>query len=300
MHLSRVLFLISFICSFELVAYIPKAEMLFQRACQRHGRGGYQINMEVTFTESQTPEALKNGEKPKVHLMNEKWIIQNADSMRVEITGRSRELIGFRKVFVYQDGQRYYLKDGQVASSSQHPWLVERYFHYRHPDNFKKALVEGKFLPESILEEKEPLQTLEGYESTPEEFTALDRVGGTVAIAFFQPVDPTLAQAPSVSRFWLEQDQFLIQKIRWSDNSLMQARDYKQHKGNLWFPESRTLQWAEHKVEVKTLSVSQIQIGPKTKALLQPRSLLEAPNSPQDSQVTLSSFFLKEFYKRFR
>ena len=130
-----------------------------------------------------------------------------------------------------------------------------------------------------------PGPTVSSY--SPEPWVRLGRVGGSISFVLGEPkATPTL---------WIEQDSFLLQRIRFGSQAEIVVDENREQTSDLTFPQLRRYLWNQHSVLVRTLSVAPITIGPKTKPLMSPQSLTqEKSNSlPEETMV-------QEFYSRFR
>jgi hypothetical protein len=96
---------------------------------------------------------------------------------------------------------------------------------------------------------------------------------------------------------WIEQDQFVVRKLRLPTQVEMSANNYNQFAKGLSFPKSRTIRWGNHTVTIRTLSVS---ARPATVAnMLQPTSLDRNMNW-EGLRALPAKDIVTEFYTRFR
>ncbi len=109
----------------EVHAYIPPYWMIMSRTADNHGKGLYVIDQDVVFS---------HGEKAaeEASVINERWIIQNEQSMRLEVTGRRQLKDQIRLTYIYQNGRRYFVDENGVKKSEKtSDDFFEPYFHFR-------------------------------------------------------------------------------------------------------------------------------------------------------------------------
>jgi hypothetical protein len=122
----------------------------------------------------------------------------------------------------------------------------------------------------------------------------LGRVGGVVNYAIGEPTPVGAAPLPGL---WIEQDQFLVRKVRFPDQVSVLADQYQHLELNLWLPKVRTVNWNSQLAQIHLINArSYPKSSPNQLALLNPKSLSERAvplRLPEDP-------VLREFYSRFR
>jgi hypothetical protein len=287
MILRSVLFFISLLfISSAAHAYIPPYWMIMSRTAENHGRGIVIVDQDVIFSHSQEPQ-----------IVNERWIIQGESSLRLEVTGRKQLKDVIRLTYVYQNGRRYFIDENGVRKSEKIPDnFFEPYFHFRYSKNIKPILVSQNIAPAASLKsephrysEKRPLPE-------PDSYVRLSRVGGTIsyAIGTPSPVD-TQDAYPGI---WIEQDRFVIRKLRLPSQLEISANNYKSYTQNLFLPQERTVSWQGQVFKI-LLSSANAGGGPKTTAALDSGSLNFGEN-PKLSRLLPEDAIIKDFYIRLR
>ncbi|NJL25469.1 MAG: hypothetical protein HC902_10040 [Calothrix sp. SM1_5_4] len=95
---------------------------------------------------------------------------------------------------------------------------------------------------------------------------------------------------------WIEQDQFVLRKVRNASQAVMRADDYAKFEETFWYPRSRTFTFGNHTVTIQTLQVKSLgKLSPEDPRL-RPRSLVAA----KDALKLPEPDGLREFYSRFR
>jgi hypothetical protein len=155
-------------------------------------------------------------------------------------------------------------------------------------------LVKEKILAHKNLPRETFKKELKEYTYVADPFVRLSRTAGVVTFALGQPtpVDSTKAY-PGM---WVEQDRFLIRKIRLDSQAEVSADDYSEFNNGLWFPKSRTVSWGDRTVHIRTLKVASTSLPPSIKERLSPTGLKRRA----DAKELFTSPIISEFYKRFR
>ena len=255
-------------------AFIPRGLLILDRVSENSGSGVYQIEQEVQFENGQGSLSLK-----------ETWLVESENSMRLTVTGL-KELQD--KVFfqvTYSGGNKISSQGtGRVTTD-----FIERYFHFRNGENLAQALVQLKIVPQGIFA-KRPLRSIKDAEYKPEPFVHLARTGGVVSYGFGALSPEQGDPAPGL---WVQQDQFVISKIRLPTLAEVSANRYSVYSRGLQFPKSRTVAWGKNLVQMQTLSV----VG-------KAKDAMKSPTKGTETRVGLTGqpaeSLIQEFYSRFR
>lgn len=258
--------------SSDSLAYIPRGITLLEKTTENNGRGIYQIETEVQFPNGAESLSLK-----------ETWIIENENSMRLTVTGMRnwREQVLFSAV--YSGGQKNAGGTTQRVTTD----FIERYFHFRNTENFANALVQLQIVPQSIFQPKAVRANQKHVEYQVEPFLRYSRTGGVISYAFGPAnTDKTL------SGLWIEQDQFVLRKLRLPTGAEVVADKYSVFTRGLHFPRSRTVRWSNQNIQLQTLSVT----GSNREQL----RLAKSENNLNLLAGQPAESLVREFYQRFR
>lgn len=260
------------LASFALIDY----HTIMSRTADNHGRGVYQIEQDVVFHQENESFSVR-----------ESWLIGGEGAMRVSLEGRGslRELIS--GIILYDQSQRK-TKDenGSLRTTSLPDSWMESFFSFRYSKNIKPKLVALKIAPPESLRERSVIPGAE-YKYGSQDFVRLARSGGVTNYAISNnTTDETL---PGL---WIEQDQFVVRKVRLPNLSTVTAGDYLKYTESLMWPKVRTYTWGAYTVKVHTVSVK--ALGQNKSADLFKTSQLEVPLKLSEAEV------IREFYKKFR
>lgn len=287
--MNRFFFSLFFILFFTSAAqaYIPPYWMIMSRTADNHGLGLFQVDQDVIFN---------HGDEPFV--VNERWIIQSENAMRVEVTGKKQLQDRLRLTYVYQNGRRYYVDENGVRRSEPvTDNFLEAYFHFRYSKFIKPILVRQDIAPAVSLKSEPHHYSQKRPRPEPEPYVRLSRTGGVVNYAIGTPTPPSASDP--YPGLWIEQDQFYIRKIRLRSLVEVSANNYASYGKGLWFPKERQITWSGQSAKV-TLNRA-VSIAPTTtvKAALESSSL-NFGKDPKLSRVLPDDKVIQTFYTQFR
>lgn len=264
-------------------AYILPTRTILQKTAENAGSGIYAIEQEVQFQNGQEVLSLK-----------ETWLIENDRTMRLTVSG-TKDLQGTIKFqFIYAGGQRHRLVEGNRRTENISHEFLEKYINFRSPDIFANALVANKIIPHGAMTKRTGVKGSD-FKNEAEKWSRLSRTGGVVNYAFGVPTPAD--QSSSDPGIWIEQDQFVVRKIRLPSQVEMTADNYNLFARNLHYPKSRTVRWGDHAVTIRLISAS---TRPATvNNLLQPGSLDMSQKVDGLAHLQAKDAIL-EFYSRFR
>jgi hypothetical protein len=266
----------------SVFAYIPPTRMILQRTSENAGSGIYAIEQEVQFSNAQDSLFLK-----------ETWLVENDHSMRLTVTGTKDLRDQIKMQFVYAGGLRWNLGNGRESRRLSEDFL-EKYFHFRTTEHLATALMQIKVLPPSALAKKPLPRNVEAIKYEPEDFVRLSRTGGVVNYAYGVPSATDANPNPGI---WIEQDQFLIRKLRLPSQVEVTADNYNPYARSLNFPKNRTVRWGQNAVTIRLIGIS-AKTG-ATPAHFQPASL-DSPLKTDGLNNQPARDVVLDFYSRFR
>lgn len=258
-------------------AHVPKAIFILGRVAQNNGKGSYQIEQEVQFQTLGDPIVVK-----------ETWLVDNEGSMKLTVTGTKELKDTFKLQFVYGGGTRSWQSGTQKNSKRLTEEFFERYFHIRSAESFANQMIQMKLITPAVFQKK-VLKNVKDVDVSNEPFVRLARSGGAVNYAFGPLASAeSSAQSPGL---WIEQDQFVLRKIRFNSGAELSAERYSNYSRGLDYPRKRILQWENQTVNIQTLSVTPRSGGGF--GGLEPSRMDGLENLSAKSMIT-------EFYNRFR
>jgi hypothetical protein len=270
-----------------LWAYIPRFWLILSRTAENHGKGMYLIDQDVVFN---------HGEEPIV--AHEQWMILDEKNMRLRVTGKKGLEKKLSLTYVYDNGRRFYVDENGVRRviKNSDDWF-EHYFHFRFSKNIKPQLLAKKIIPPAGLKKGPSSWRLNSPPPPPEDFVRLTRATGVITYGIGTPT-PINASEPNPG-LWIEQDRFVVSKLRLPSRIELVAKNYKTYARGLKLPLNRELLWDDHRTQINLTKVKGISNSGKNKERLSYKSLNFGKN-PELSRVLPEDNVVRDFYTRFR
>lgn len=292
-------FLLTEIC----LASIPSSRTIATRLAKNSGRGVYVVDQEVRFS---GPEGL---------VLRERWLVQNAESMRLTVQGeKSGE---FRYDALYKDGRRtsttpalLFSSDPAKTEPGKDPRTVnvsadffEPYLYFRSSAKFLEYFVKSKILPASAAtKDRVRITNINTYKPTPEVGVRLGRTAGIVAWVFGEPT-PVDSKA-AFPGAWIEQDAFLLRKLRLQSQAEMSLSEHAAAGGGLKLARERTLVWRSNDpsvIEPRAATIKVISVKNLPEKSLANQFLPTSISAGELKSARLpDAAVAREFYSRFR
>lgn len=277
---SVFLFVAFFVCAAE--AYIPHSQTITSRLIRTHGKGAYAIEQDVQF---------RIGAENIV--LRESWIVTDSEAMKLTVSPAPGSKIEGNIHFesLYQSGKRVLTdpSSGNVTTAALSLEFIEPVFHSRTSRSFLGSLARSKVVPASFLNERPRPQRIDQVRHTPEPHVRLGRTSGAMAWVFGEP---TPANGPLNPSVWIEQDMFVVRRLRFPSEAELLADKYANYARELKLPRERTLNWQNHSVNIRLISVRPLSAAQASKALGS-AAALRPGRLPEHAQI-------REFYTRFR
>jgi hypothetical protein len=260
--------------------------MIMSRTAENHGSIPYRISQEVVFNHFTEPLTVI-----------ETWTIINEREMRLDVVGKGLLKDKIRLNYIYDDNRRYYLDTNMrrqsVPASMEN---FETYFHFRSSKNIKPWLVSLKIAPSESLKSGPPKGGDKNLAPKEEPFVRLARSGGTISYFIGTP-SASDAQNPGL---WIEQDQFIISKLRLRPNLEIIAQNYKNYPRGLKLPSIREIKWDDKVIRVLTTNVAPLTSGPNLKKHVSPRALIASEKEDVFEPLLPEDQVLRDFYTKLR
>lgn len=265
-------------------ASIVPTRLILQKTAENSGSGIYAIDQEVQFSNGEETLSLK-----------ETWLIDSDRNMRLTVTGGKELQNSFKLQFLYTGGQKLSLVNSSRKAEKIPEDFLEKYLNFRSADVFANTLVQMKIIPLNATQKKPAPKTIQDLKYEPEPWVRLSRTGGTITYAMGTPSSPE--QETGSAGIWIEQDQFVVRKLRLPSQVEMSANNYNQFSKGLFYPRQRTIRWANNTVTIRLISAS--PRPPTAVSLLQPTSL-DSANKWDGLESLAAKNAITEFYTRFR
>lgn len=275
MKLMKI-FTLCFLLTIPASAYVPRANTIIEKMVLNNGSGEYKIAREVTLTSAQ-----------KEFKIRELWTIAYGDKMRLEVSSLD-SLNPWSFVILFSESKRSTLsslKSPKTFNKSRE--FIEPLHHDRSSRSLTHRLIRLGFVPDWLPNAPAPTVQDNKTVMTPEPFVRLEPVGGSVSYAIGTTSSGLGGQ--NQPQLWIEQDSFLISKMRLGSKAEFTNSDYQSFPGGLKLPGEQIIVWDNSTAKIKLLSVERTKTSPQNWSLNGVRSEL-LPSDP----------LIKEFYSRFR
>jgi hypothetical protein len=248
-------------------AYVPKlSTVLGKIVSTTGGTKGFILKRTVTLKDDSA-------------VAHETWHIGHADLMKLDVEGINTDGTAFKFEILYKGGKRMTTSvEGKIQSFSLSPEFYEPLLHYRSSRALQSRLVAMQLIPNNNTSE-----------SGSAGFMNLDRYKGAVAYVLGAQDSKNTLQPP---RLWVEQDSFLIRKLRMGSQIEVEFDSFKDfEEGKIKQSELQTIYWKSSTVIVQNTSTQLVEL----KTLEASLKIQKESNAvlPQNAN-------LKEFYSRFR
>lgn len=267
--------------SIGAVAAIPRASFIVLEVAKHNGNGTYLIENDVNFQTASSSLTLR-----------EQWLVSSDGQMRLTVRSAAEGPERVSLQYVYGGGQRHSQNARGRQSSRIGEEFLEKFFHTRSRDLYFTYLVNLKILPASYLNHR-PSRSGKDFIYPAEPLVRLARVGGTTAYALGEPG----AEAPPMA--WIEQDLFVLRKLRFPSGSVMTADRYASYPRDLWMPKSRHVTWSGKSAQLNLVRI-QSQTATKGDKRLQASTGIELTSQISGISDPEMQKLVEEFYSRFR
>lgn len=274
----KIIFLFLFLITNSLFAFIPSSDFIASKITKNSGTGIYQLKQELVFTSQSRPVTI-----------TETWWIQSDDVMFLK-----SESALFNFYILYKNGKKYFFNEQKslVTASQGSDFYMPLYFK-RNPQELRESLIRRKLAPVQTFKKRPQIKIPKDAQTvaqTQEPYLKLDRIKNTSVILL-----GFAAQDNESGGLWIDQDRFLIKKIRFNSKTELQVESFSELSRGLIFPKNYSVLWDEQTAQVELTSGI---------SLTQPTQFFNEAEvsklSDQYRAVPNDFSSVIDFYKRFR
>ncbi len=241
------------------LAYIPTLNFILNKTTSTTGRQIISIDQNVIF---------KVGNEQAV--VQEIWLIEGDKNLKLSAKGQGSFLQNINLHYLYNAKNRTSMVAKSKISTAMSTDFFEKLLFIRSTDSFKNHLKEL-----SISNQ-----------------VRFSRADGRITFAIGDPSGSKLNP-----QIWIDQDEFVIRKIRLPSEVEVDLSDIVQVSNDLWIAKSQTINWAGLQVQVKVKNIS-TKTG-ATLANFYPQNF-DQPSELSFSSKSVLNEAIDQFYKRFR
>ena len=245
--------------TFSVEAYVLPLDTILRKTTSLSGGTIVSIEQNVIFREGNTDYVIK-----------EEWLIEGDKNLKLTATGVGELKDHFKVNYLYNNKKRTHINGkNRVVTEATHE-LLEKFLTIKSVDSFQN------YLKELGISNK----------------VRLSRASGKISFAIGEP-STDRALSP---QFWIDQDFFHLNKIRFPSEAEVEFSDYKTY-GPLHYPDLKFVAWADKGAIIKVTKVS-IKTGTTIKNFY-PQTL-DLPSEINLGSKGALGVKIEEFYKRFR
>lgn len=261
-------------------AWIPRPVIILQKTSENAGSGIYQIEQEVQF---------QNGSD--ILTLKENWLIENDGNMKLHVTSsrdqQNKEAVNF---YVQYSGGNRNANTALIPNKKMSDEFLQKYFFIRSSEVWAQTLQRWDIASANSLLKK-PGRSGKDSNGADEPYLRLSRSGGVTTYAFGQAAAANLTPG-----LWVEQDQFVLRKLRLNTQTEMTADKFSSYARNLNYPRVQTVRWGNNSVTIQTISVA---ARTKEQALAFANKV-NSSGKTEGLQGQPAAATVEDFYKRFR
>jgi hypothetical protein len=241
------------------VAYILPIETILNKTAAQAGNGIISLEQDVIFIDAN-----------KEYVIREKWLIEGDKNLKLTAVGTGELKDLFKVNYLYNNKNKTQIvgKNKTVTESSRE--FFEKFLVVKSSDSYRA------YLKDLNISSK----------------VRLSRAGGSICFAIG---DASTEKALS-PQFWIDQDFFVLKKIRFPSEARIEFSDYKEY-GDLYYPMLKQVDWANITVKIIVTKIS-TKTGESIKSFYPER--LELPSEISLNAKGALGLSIEEFYKRFR
>jgi hypothetical protein len=276
--------LVAIVSYTNLHAYVPPLSTILSRTTDNHGKGFARITQNVIFTQ-----------KNSSYIVKETWLVDGAQRMLLIASGQNDLGQKFQFQSYYNGLNRHFVdaSGARKVSKVGEDWLEDFFFH-RSSDGMIARMHALKMIPAEALRRQPDVYNLKNVTHPVESFLRLARTGGKVAFAI-SSVQPT-SDEPKDPTLWIEQDGFVVLKVRMPSSATASASDYKSYSDNFQFAGQKEIMWGTNRVLINT---TKVETFPRTHSIGKDLSI-NTPSTTTGVLLLPAIDGIQDFYSRFR
>ncbi|MGE0632106.1 MAG: hypothetical protein AB7O96_06840 [Pseudobdellovibrionaceae bacterium] len=264
--------------SAQAFAYLPQPRLILFRTVEKHGSGSYQIE---SLVEISSPQGSKT--------FRETWWIENDSTLSVLVKGENPAGTPIEFLISYDSDGKTVFTD-RLQKEGTPPEFFEKFWLSRSINNLGRMIIQHKMAPNTLLQRRPAPKNLNEPTYNIESYLKLGRLEGVINWVF-----STGENEPGI---WIEQDEFVIRKLRFGKNSEVRAIKFSGYARGLEYPKSRVVKWGDNQATLTTVSVSSLnasQFASKVRKAPDSNSRISPLQTYAESNPAVV-----EFYSRFR
>ena len=276
--------------SIKALSYIPSSDFILKQVLKNHGRSNYLIQQELTFPIEKTQK-----------IVHETWhvTVNKNQNLQLHLLAKS-EGLHIERLYInnmiYHKNNKKTVRKNKWSSEFIEPWFIGRSL-----QQLQKAIVSHKMAGTSALNWNPSLFATPPKTKSKGNERNLTNVQIPINFSINQgQVMYTYQRNKKGPGLWIEQDKFVIRKIKLKTNTEVLASRYLEHTGYLKFPQSRMLTYDDTSIPIKTTKISRLSNKKKLQQKLSLQNFRKSRKNITQWENDETSSLIKDFYSRFR
>lgn len=258
--LVTLIMIFSFIIPSTGWTYVLPLDFLVKKTVSKTGRTSISIDQDVTFQIGK--DILK---------AQENWLIEGDRNLKVSANGAEPYKPNIRVNSLFNSKQKTQVIGKNKTVTSVPADFYQRLLFIRSTASFMQYLREMG-IPEKVR---------------------LSRAEGLVCIAIGEPS----SEENKYPQFWIDQDEFLIRKIRMPSGTEINLSDYVQVTDDFWIAKTQVINWGGATATIKVKNFSVKNAAPLSQFYPQNFEQTTELSFIENNRLTQ---VVEDFYKRFR
>ena len=289
-QITKFSIIVIFFISIKALSYIPSSDFILKEVLKNHGRSNYLIQQEITFPIEKTQK-----------VVHETWhvTVNKKQNLQLHLSAKSEGLY-IERLYInnmmYHKENKKSLKKSKWSLEFMEPWFIGRSL-----QKLQKTMMAHKMTGTSALNWNPSLFASSPKTNSKEKRESLTDVQVPIKLSINQgQVMYTYQRDEKGPGLWIEQDKFVIRKVRLKTNAEFLASRYLEHTGYLKLPQHRILIYDDISIPIKTTRVSRLSDNKKLQQKLSLQNFRRSQKNTTQWEEDETSSLIKDFYSRFR
>jgi len=278
---KTILIILALGLALPVQAAIPKFWTISSMLARNRNNKPLKVVQDVVVKDEETGGALS---------VRETIYVKNGELIKIKLQGKDLLNNQVRTSFLYKGNKKIFNNAGTVSTSQIPTGFYSPLLYTKSATGLRKYLnVHGYIPADGLTAPQVIISKDETYK--PEPYVHLSRTNGKISFAITRQLSTVSNPSPTI---WVNQNSFLLGKIRIDKDSIVSLSKYKEFGKKNWQPQKQVIKWKKYTYEINTVSVNAISES-------QVRKELSTNNLTKDGDLTnYNNNALETFYKVFR
>lgn len=258
-------------------AYIPSSKMILDKLIENNTTGPILYEQEVIVSGVGTTATLK-----------ETWLVENESVMTLVVQGE-KDLKDKIQFLVQYNGKRRFASISFIkGNDSVTADFFEPIFFIKSQQKLVPYIISTGVVGSDLQNSSNFQKQKDLFIHTPEPFVRLGRTAGVVAYI----ISGSTGLETKLPGLWIEQDQFLLRKIRNSKKTEMSVEKWGNYSRGWKLPKERSFAWDDKTAAIKLLDAKIPQANAKS-LLTKTQEVRSSEYDNSKEKALIEEFYLK-------